>query len=246
MTDAVPAPDTRAIVQRRLVGLVVLLLAAFLLSLLLRTQPDAENALPAVVIPLNSNVSMADSAVTDGAPTLGAAASESSSEEAAPTLDMPVTSGAVPRTPVIPKPDSRASEKSAISKPASTPAEKAPAKPTEKPVVKPAEKPASKPTVAETPKPATAKLPGAVAKPEAAAIRWFVAVGAYKDVMTAEALVSRIKLAGLGAGSVAITSNGDRLHRVRAGPFANQSAAEAARATLIVEGMTKATVVSEK
>lgn len=239
MTEAVAIPpDTSAIVQRRLVGLAVLLIAAFVLSLLLRARAPSPDALPSVVIPLGSSAS------TSGpAPLLDAPEPEA---EAAPTLGeaprpVPQAPALAPK-PTVAKPVAKPIEKPATEKPA-------PPKPklsAPKPTVTLADKP--KPVAAPA-KPNPASKPAVVVdKPEkpAATARWFVAVGAYKDPMAAQAIAARIKMAGFGAGSSAITSAGERLHRVRAGPFASKTDAESARATLIVEGLTKATVISEK
>ena len=64
--------DTRAVVHRRLVGLAVLLLVLFLLSLLLRTGNHSGDDLPSVVIALNSNSPAVDPAASSVAPTLDA------------------------------------------------------------------------------------------------------------------------------------------------------------------------------
>lgn len=222
MTDADSAPDTRAIVQRRLIGLFVLLLLAFVLSLLLRLRPSAPDAMPAVVIPLGTGAAATDPGLAaDAAPVLGEA-----SEPTPRPLERPVAAQAKPGT----------AKASAPQKPAEAPAkakipqEKAvAAAKTKPPVALPAKEKASTPAV----------------KP-AAAVRWFVAVGAYKDPMAAQAIANRIKLAGFSAGSAAVSSGAERLHRVRAGPFPTKADAESARATLIVEGLTKAAVVTEK
>lgn len=228
MTDTAAA-DTRTIVHRRLIGLMVLLLMAFVLSLLLRVRPNVPDALPSVVIPLNgSSVSINSEPNAGTAPMLDAPEPEL---EAQPAQVAPAK---LPAPPV---------------KPVATP------QPAAKLVTKPAEKtPVTKKPVAARPSPKIPPPTAAAAKPappvsaaaKPAAARWFVAVGAYKDPMAAQAIANRIKLAGFAAGTAAITSAGERLHRVRAGPFASKADAESARVTLIVEGLTKAALVSEK
>jgi cell division protein FtsN len=101
------------------------------------------------------------------------------------------------------------------------------------------EKPAAAPKhAAKEPPPAVKPAP---AKP--AAEPWFVVVGAYKNPDAAKAIANRVRLAGFKAEVIGITgSDGDRLQRVRAGPFKNATEAESARATLIVEGLTKSIV----
>lgn len=202
--------DIRALVHRRLVGLMVLLLAAFLLSLLLRSRPQDPDALPSVVIPLN-----ASSAAT--APTLP--------PTAAPTLDAPEperpsTAEATPAKPSASAPPVKISK---IPEPTPTPAMEAPVK-------------------KAPPKSAPAPIKPSAAAPQ----RWYVAAGAYKDPVAAKAIGNRIKLAGFKVDVAAVGSGGNRLNRVRAGPFATRAAAESARAALIVEGLTKSVVVAEK
>ncbi|MES2884476.1 MAG: SPOR domain-containing protein [Pseudomonadota bacterium] len=220
MTDlAANALETSAIVKRRLIGLLVLLFMAFLLSLLLRNRPNAPDALPSVIIPLNGSVT-SDVGAPTAVPILGAPEPEPEPEPVA----KPAARVAEPEQP-------RATQSTAV-KPATAP----------KPVPPVAKPKPDKPVVAASRKPAT---PAAAPRPNAPS-RWFVAVGAYKDPMAAQAIANRIKLAGFGTGTAAITSAGERLHRVRAGPFGSKADAESARVTLIVEGLTKSVVVSEK
>ena len=81
------------------------------------------------------------------------------------------------------------------------------------------------------------------ADPKPAAGPWFVVVGAYKDPLAAKAIANRAKLAGFNADVVSVRSGNEQLQRVRAGPFASVAEAESARATLIVEGLTKSVVM---
>lgn len=214
-------PDIRALVHRRLVGLVVLLLAAFLLSLLLRSRPKDPDALPSVVIALNQN-----NAAT--APTLPLTT--------APTLD-----ALQPEPePARPKALASAAVVAAPPAPASNPPSAKPAPVIAAPIKKAPPKIEPTPAKSAPTKPASAKPKAA--EPQ----RWYVAAGAYKDPVAAKAIGARIKLAGFKVDMAAVGSGGSRLNRVRAGPFASRTAAESARAALIVEGLTKSVVVSEK
>lgn len=208
--------DTRAVVHRRLVGLAVLLLVLFLLSLLLRTGNHSGDDLPSVVIALNSNSPAVDPAASS----------------VAPTLDAPEADALEQTVPSTPQAEPVIREAVETAKPA------APAKPpppSATAAVKPRDKPVAKP----------APLPP-VATKSTDARRWFVVIGSYKDPMAAQAIANRVKLAGLKAAATPITAAGEKLHRVRAGPFASKNDAESARATLIVEGLTKAAIVGEK
>ena len=209
MTDL--SPETAALVKRRLTGLVVLLLLAFLFGLLQHdgAGDKAAQGLKSVVIPLNGD-----------APALITPA------ENMATTELPATDEAA----VLP------AEEPAVATTPPAPIVKAP------PPAPPA-KPAAK--VATPAKPKSSAPAIAAIKP-ARPQRWFVVVGAFKDAAAASAIANRVKLAGFKVEATAITSAGARLTRVRAGPFSTVDKAESARATLIVEGLTKAAVVTEK
>lgn len=218
------AADLGTVIQRRLVGLIVLLVGVFLVSLLLRNATPSSEALPSVVIPLGSQAGIE-----------------------------PRTNPAdEPEVPPAPRGETLASAAAPVEAPAATLPDTAEEKPAAVEAAV-AEKPKPK-TQAVTPKASAADKP-AIAKPAApkpsitrpdGPARWFVAVGAYKDPMAAQAIANRVKLAGFKAEVSAVTVNKDKLQRVRAGPFASEIAAESARVTLIVEGLTKAVTLSEK
>ncbi len=219
------AADLSSVIQRRLVGLIVLLAGLFLMSLLLRHGGPSSEALPTVVIPLGgTNPGMARSTIVDALP------------------DAPPTSSTQPAASAAPEPESLAATLPATEEVAEVVEREKPAPkpvaetPRAESVAAPKPPPVAKPTA---PKPATAK-------PDTASSRWFVAVGAYKDPMAAKAIANRVKLAGFRSDVSPVTVNKDKLQRVRAGPFTSKAAAEAARATLIVEGLTKAVTVPEK
>lgn len=220
-TDLKLPPETRAIVQRRLIGLAVLMVVAFLLSLLLRVQTGPTEALPSVVIPLNGG---AAAVATDQPPVLG--------QEPPP--------GRQAQAPDQPEPVAPAAS-------VSTPLAVEPAAPSIKPAApaKPAVEKASTPSADPPSKPRTER---AAAAPQVTAPRrWFVVVGAYKDPLATKAIANRVKLAGFRTETTTVTSSkGERLNRVSAGPFNKMEEAEAARAALIVEGLTKAVVTGEK
>jgi len=223
MTDAanrsLGGDSPREVIQRRLIGLAVLLFVFFLLTLLLRSGSTAES-LPAVVISLSGDASPGNAPV----PVLG-------QESTAPALDEPNTQ----------KPEARSAPAAAK---VAQPAEPAPKPALESVAPKPSvEKPAPPKPIA-SPKPAAPKP--ALDKPKAAASsRWYVVVGSYKDPMAAEAIANRVRVSGFKATVLGVTTGGERFNRVRGGPFSSKAEAEAARATLIVEGLTKAVIVGE-
>lgn len=227
--DTSSSSQTFAIVQRRLVGLAVLLSVVFLISLLLRGGSGRSEALPSVVIPLggsNASVNPVESA------------------SSAPTLDVPEPSTPPAASSAAPQESAPAASAMTVTPPVATAS-----KPSSKPEPKPTTKPrAEKPTPADLPKPAKAAKPSALAEATAKSqpSKTWVVVGSYKDPMAAQAIVNRIQRAGLKAGAVPVMVAGERLNRVRAGPFASKEDAESARVTLIVEGLTKSAIVTEK
>src|SRR5690606_19355589 len=67
------------------------------------------------------------------------------------------------------------------------------------------------------------------ADPAVAAGRWAVSFGAYASEKDADAVISRLRQAGLEGFSEQTTVNGRQAWRVRVGPFADRSLAEAGR-----------------
>lgn len=220
--------ELHTVIKRRLVGLAVLLAGLFLLSLLLRNAGQSPQALPSVVIPLG----------TGGGPEARVSTSGDPSRE--PVAELSAANNTAVSASLVP--DQAATAAAVAAEPApifeATSPEPAAAEPAE-----PGRAPASQKPQAAAAKPAPAKP--AVAKAEAAP-RWFVAVGAYKDPMAAQAIANRVKLAGFKADVGVVTVNKEKLQRVRAGPFDSKAAAESARVTLIVEGLTKAVTILEK
>lgn len=205
--------DTHALIQRRLVGLAVLLTLFFLLSLLLRTPGTQSNELPTVVIPLNgSGTTAAPSPAAEPPPVLDQ--SPQAEEDPAPEPAAPAQAEVASKT----EPE-RSPPQASAAGPSPAPAAKAPA--------------------------AKATEPTPTRKAEQAP-RWFVSVGAFKDPVAARAIADRVRLAGLRAEVQPITITGEQLNRVRAGPFSSRGDAESARASLIVSGLTKATISTDK
>jgi DedD protein len=226
MTHLVSDPEPRkTVIIRRLTGLAVLLIVLFVCSLLTRQsageRPLSRQTLPIVVIPLRADhQDSANSNSSNSSPDKSPAQVTPSS--AAPDPVMQRVGGPPTTTTTAPAP--QPSEES--KKVAPSPAALAPSA-----ITKNEAKPKSK--IEATPAPKTATT----------SPRWWVSVGAFRDVGTAQALAERIRNAGFKAVVSAIPApHGEKLHRVSAGPFDKKDQAESARATLIVEGMTKAIV----
>jgi len=220
-----PLP-TSFVLKRRLIGLLVLLLFLFLLSVLLRGlgQPreNREDGLQTVVVPLGNS----ELPPVVAAPEPEAPADESASEPEPPAE---IASAAAPEAEPIrsaPAP-APAPAKESAPKPAADPV---PAKP-----VKPA---AEKPVAKVTP-------PAPPPKAPAAAARWYVVLGSFSDAANAKALALRARQSGFKAEVLPMKSGASTLNRVRVGPFKSDTEGNSARATLIVEGMTGAKLVKE-
>lgn len=104
----------------------------------------------------------------------------------------------------------------------------------------PAEPPAAPARVAEAPKPAPKP---ATSQPKAATGQWWVQVGVFASADNAQRLARELKAAGMPVVVSQITAQGKQMHRVRAGPAADQSAAKALQARLAAKGH-KSTLVA--
>jgi DedD protein len=132
---------------------------------------------------------------------------------------VPAPTGATPPAPAAPA--------NAIPAPKPTIATTAPAAPAPALATAPA-------PIAPAPKPATPVLasdaaPTAVKPSAVAAGNYAVNVGSFSNLGNANALVARLKAAGLPATSEKVKLNGSDALRVRIGPYADRTAAEAAR-----------------
>ena len=215
--NAGPASEltTSAVIRQRLVGLVVLLTAVFLLSMLLRGLggPRAvdEEGLQTVVVPLGARSELpvvAANPVEERATPAPAAGVIDPAPEAgpdptgpAPAAPMQMPETVAPR-PVAPVPAQKKSETATASRAPKTP-------------------------------------------PPQAVARWYVVLGSFSDAGNAKALALRARRAGVPAESQPQRVSGALRVRVRAGPFKSEREAQAARASLIVEGMTSARVSKE-
>lgn len=121
------------------------------------------------------------------------------------------------------KSEARPEKPAAAEKPASRPAEK----PVEKVAEKPAEKPAAKPPAGKSEE---AKALAALAGGEEG--KWVVQLGAYREEGRVKLLQDKLREMNIPVFTEKVeTANGPRT-RVRAGPFRNRDAAEAALAKI--------------
>lgn len=215
--------------KRRLIGAGLLLVAAFLLvSMLpeprLRTAPEED--LRVVTIDLNAPEIPAGEAValaaTDASSTSAPAAVAAPTESAAQASE----EGAPPEIgekeesePAVPAP----------AKPAPT---VRPSPPSPAVAAKPATTPDSKPAQVAAAKPSTASGP-----------RWWVQIGSYSDIANARQVEARLRELQQPAVVAPIDTAKGTLYRVRGGPYASETQAQAAHAAIVRGGYADARMV---
>lgn len=229
--------EVRRRARHRLIGAAVLVLLGVIgFSLLFDTQPRSLPVDIPIVIPSKG---AAPAPAAAKAPAASAPVPEKPvAEKLASAAAAPVAASESlgPREEVVstapaPKPEARPEEKPA-PRPATQP------KPETKPDSKPEAKPATKPADADR---ARALLDGQAAdKPDAAAQRIVVQVGAFADVARAREARLKLERAGLKTYThVAETADGKRI-RVRVGPFATKAEADKAAARVKALGLPAA------
>lgn len=231
------------LLRQRMVGLAVLLVLVFLLSLLLPETPKPEEAEPSTTVTITGEQVLTEAdavpppddmlpepiadALPAAEPSVAIADVEAS---AAP--EMPAPAPAASATPsaglkLAPKVGAHRQQDSIEPKP--------PAKP-KPPVV-----------AAVVPKP---KLAESVSKPPSnsppSAAGWYVQIGSFSDPGSAETIVTLLKKIGVSAAITRITGvKGNPLNRVRAGPYASETTAKAAHAKIAKNGYPQSRIVQE-
>jgi DedD protein len=232
-----PAVDElRRRARRRLIGAIVLALAAaVLLPLLLESEPkplgdDVSIQIPPIdtgkfINPLSPGAPdpkvRSDGAVVSvPAPAVESSAAQSTegndATAASPSGSAPAASGVAPApTPTSPMPSPKAPE----TKPAA-----------------PESQPGASPTPTESKpdaKPASTDAKSAPAKTSGAFV---VQVAAFSDSYGARALVIKLKRGGFPGYTEAVATDKGTLHRVRVGPYTSRDVADSARARLKAAG----------
>jgi DedD protein len=226
--------ELRRRARRRLVGAVVLALAAaVLVPMLLESEPkplgeDVSVRIPPVddgkfVSKLGDKVKDAPAPAKPAAPL---ATTPEAPKEAAPPAAPSTSSSAKPATEA-PKPPAEA----ATTKPAP------PSSSAKNDAAPPVAKPAPAPP-ADAAKPAATPEPTKPAAPPVAKGAFSVQLAAFSDDKGANALAGRLKKAGHPAYTEPYTTSRGTLYRVRVGPFATRDAAEDARSKLKAEGQS--------
>lgn len=224
------------VLMRRLVGAGLLLLVAFVASLLLPTpQTEEPTAAQISVGATDSEPALQVYNVAVDAPPIP------DQEEVQMGAYTPPTQALDDPGPAAEPDDSRrtfplgadaAPNDAEAEPPAAEPAPESPPKAAPKPVPKP------------TPKPPSTATPAPSAAPKAQGEIWFVQAGSYSQAGNAEQAKSKIRSLGYPVSSVTVKTDKGTFHRVRSGPYASREAADSARARLQLNGMS-ASLVSD-
>ena len=121
-----------------------------------------------------------------------------------------------------------------------------------KPAVKPtdsAAEPAAKPAPAPQAPAATTPTPAAspaATTPTADGVEYYVQVGAFRSNEEAQALRGKLALSNFEGKIVEREQSGQKVYRVRVGPFANQAAGDKAKASLDAVGFDTMVVRAQR
>jgi DedD protein len=226
-----PAVDElRRRARRRLIGAIVLALAAaVLLPLLLENEPkplgdDVSIQIPPIdsgkfINPLSPGTAPDSKVKSDGGAVSPAPAVET------PAAQPPAGNDATAASPNASSPSASGGSPAPASP---APAETKPAAPESQPGASPAPSestPDAKPASADA-KPAAAKTSGA----------FVVQVAAFSDQYGARSLVIKLKRGGFPGYTEAVATDRGTLHRVRVGPYSSRDVADSARAKLKAAG----------
>lgn len=254
--------DLRRRARRRLIGAIVLALAAAVfVPMLLESEPkplgeDVSVRIPPVddgkfvnklgekgrgepKVPAAKGDTRAEAAKKDGA---RAESPKTDAQPSAPvkadtpTQDAPVVAATATEPTPAPPPPKRSleeAEQRVLAAPAKAPAPPAPA-PVEKASPPPAAPAAGAPAPSAPPAPAAAAP--APAKAEGGAAGYSVQLAAFSDDKGANAFANRLKKSGYTAYTEPLETSRGTLWRVRVGPFPSREAAAAVRDKLKAEG----------
>lgn len=247
---------TRARARRRLVGMVVLVVAGLIgFPWLFETQPRTMSSDVQIVQAGgdNSGEVQISGAVPPRSPRSVAGRVAVSGIVAPPAPaeqdEPPATSaGKPPVAAVVDEPAPRVASRPVVAskpvvKPADKPAQKAADKPAEKSADKSADKPAAKTPAKEPARDAAKDKPKDAAKSgdkDKAATRYVVQFGAFADVNTAHEARMKIERLGLKTYAQQVDTPAGKRIRVRMGPYTDKADAEKAMATLRKAGLNGA------
>ena len=234
-SDAGALQQARTQARRRLIGALVLLVAAVVgFPLLFETQP---RPLPGTVPIEGGPLVMRDAAPPAAAAVTRepARAGAASSAIAAPDAPATVAAASAPMLPAKAASAAVAAPDAATPKPAVEAAK--PGKPDKADKPDKAEKPAALPPAPPAAASASAAQKTVETTTADAAARWVVQVGAYNDMERMRQARQKAEKLGFKTYTTEVDTPTGRRTRVRLGPFASQKEAEAAAAKVKAAGM---------
>lgn len=225
--------ELRRRARRRLVGAVVLALAAaVLLPLLLESEPKPLGDDVSIQIPPIDTGKFINPLSSGKAPDPKVKGGTTASKNSA---ELPVPPSGVPAPAALPTPKQGAAGSEAPASAA------APAMPTPAPPAPAATPPTPSQVAASAVPDATTQVPAPPARVDAAGTgaAYVVQVAAFSDHYGASSLANKLKRSGFPGYTEAVTTaKGTMLHRVRVGPYVSREAADAALVKLKAAGFS--------
>lgn len=244
------------LLRQRLVGLAVLLAAAFLLSLLLPGAPQPDEAEPTTTVSITGEEQLTEAdavpppddllpePVDDSLPAVEPSvtiADVEAATEAPPVSSAPAAAPTAAPVPAHPVETPKTAPKIGVHRAQDVIEPRPSAKP------KPAEiTPTAPKPVEAAPKPKLAESAPTPTKEATPAAGWYVQIGSFSDAGSAETIVTLLKKLDVKAAITRINgAKGKPLNRVRAGPYGSEAAAKAAHDKIARNGYPQARIVQE-
>ncbi len=243
------------LLRQRLVGLAVLLAAAFLLSLLLPGAPQPDEAEPTTTVSITGEEQLTEAdavpppddllpePVDDSLPAVEPSvtiADVEAATEAPPVSSAPANEPTAP-VPAHPAETPKAAPKIGVHRAQDVVEPRPSAKPKPTEIAPPAPKP-----VEAAPKAKLAESVLPLPKEATPAAGWYVQIGSFSDAGSAETIVTLLKKLDVKATITRINgAKGKPLNRVRAGPYGSEAAAKAAHDKIARNGYPQARIVQE-
>lgn len=233
------------VLRQRMVGLAVLLALVFLLSLLLPSAPKPEQSAPSTTVSVSGEQLLTEA---DAVPPPDDMLPEPVADQLPPAepsvaiadVEASIAPDAALAAPLPASVDTASASPDGVRQPPKRAALRS------QDTVEP--KPQAKPQapVAAAVLPTQPKLKPAEPKSVPTAAGWYVQVGSFSDAGSAQSIVMELRRAGITATVTRITGvKGNRLNRVRAGPYASEAAAKSAQAKIAKSGHAQARIVQE-
>ena len=241
------------LLRQRMVGLAVLLALVFLLSLLLPNAPKPDPSAPSTTVSVSGEQLLTEA---DAVPPPDDMLPEPVADQLPPAepsvaiadVEASTAPDAAPAAPLPASVDTAGVSPDGVRQPPKRAALRSQDTVEPKPQAKLHDKPHDKPKspVAAAALPTQPKPKPVEPKSVPTAAGWYVQVGSFSDAGSAQSIVMELKRIGISATVTRITGvKGNRLNRVRAGPYASEAAAKSAQAKIAKNGYAQARIVQE-